>query len=170
MNTTYAVAVLIGFVACITDLRSRRIPNVLTFGGTAAALVFHTMGSGGEGLLQASGGWIVGAAMLFFPFALGGLGAGDVKLLAALGAWLGPRDAAWVGLYAGIVGGALAIIVALLHGYLEQALSNVWLLLAHWRASGIRQLHEVSFAGNRGPRLAYAVPIFVGVIVAIWQH
>jgi prepilin peptidase CpaA len=63
-------------------------------------------------------GWTVGIAIFFLPFALGGLGAGDVKLLGAIGAWLGPMNAVWVGLYAGAAGGVLAIFVALTKGYL----------------------------------------------------
>src|SRR5688572_2362189 len=95
--TTIALAV--GFVACVTDVRSRRIPNVLTFGAAAAALLFHLFVAGTGGLQTAVGGWLVGT-VLFLPFfALGGMGAGDVKLLAALGAWLGPRETVWLALY-----------------------------------------------------------------------
>jgi prepilin peptidase CpaA len=113
-------------------------------------------------------GWIVGAAIFFVPFALGGLGAGDVKLLAALGAWVGPTDALWIALYTGIAGGVLALVVASLTGYLRQALSNIWLLLSHWRVAGLRPLDEVSLEGSRGPRLAYAIPIFTGLLVNVW--
>ena len=75
--------------------------------------------NGGWNAGVASGmGWAVGIAIFFVPFALGGLGAGDVKLLGAIGAWLGPMNALWVGLYAGAAGGILAIFVALTNGYL----------------------------------------------------
>jgi prepilin peptidase CpaA len=168
MNTTYVIALLIALVACATDLKSGRIPNVLTFGGALAALVFHGATGGSEGLLVAAGGWVVGAAIFFLPFALGGLGAGDVKLLAALGAWLGPADAVWLALYSGVAGGALALSVALARGYLRQALANLRLLLTHWRVAGVGPLAEVSLAGSQGPRLAYAVPILVGTLATVW--
>ena len=74
-------------------------------------------GGWNAGLASATG-WAVGIAIFFVPFALGGLGAGDVKLLGAIGAWLGPMNALWVGLYAGAAGGVLAIFVALTKGYL----------------------------------------------------
>jgi prepilin peptidase CpaA len=106
--------------------------------------------------------------VFFPPFALGGLGAGDVKLLAALGAWLGPSDAVWLALYSGVAGGVLALSLALAHGYLRQAFANLRLLLTHWRVSGVGPLHEVSLAGSKGPRLAYAVPILVGTLTTIW--
>ena len=91
---------VVGLVACVTDLRSRRIPNVLTFGASGAALVFWTWTAGLSGLGLEPGGWMVGCALFLPWFVLGGMGAGDVKLLAALGAWLGPRDALWLALFA----------------------------------------------------------------------
>ena len=170
MKLVPVLVVLISVVACVTDLRSRRIPNVLTLGGALAALVYHATSGGVVGLLIASSGWIVGLALFFLPYALGGMGGGDVKLLAALGAWLGPLGAVWLALYTGLAGGVLAIGVAWRRGYLPVALKNVWLLLAHWRVVGIAPLAEVSFAGNSGPRLAYAVPILIGTVVTVWLH
>jgi prepilin peptidase CpaA len=165
---THMIVLAIAVAACITDVRTRRIPNVLTFGAAAAAIVAAALFQGGCGILSAAGGWVVGAAVFFIPFALGGLGAGDVKLMAALGAWLGPADALWLGVYTAMAGGAAALIVALANGYLRQALSNIWLLLTHWRVQGIRALPELTLAGSSAPRLAYAVPILCGLLVTIW--
>ena len=113
-------------------------------------------------------GWVVGVLVFLLPFALGGMGAGDVKLVAALGAWLGPMDTVWLGMYTALAGGVAALLLAVGRGYLRQALSNIYLLLMHWRISGIRPLHEVSLAGSRGPRLAYAVPVFGGLVATLW--
>jgi prepilin peptidase CpaA len=55
---------------------------------------------------------MVGVAVFFVPFALRGLGAGDVKLLGAIGAWIGPAAVVWTALYTGIVGGVLCVVVA----------------------------------------------------------
>ena len=168
MPLNYVIALTLGSVACITDIRSRRIPNLLTFGGAAAGLLFHTVYPGGAGVLSAAEGWIVGAAVFFVPFALGGLGAGDVKLLAALGAWLGPMEILHAAMYTALAGGVLALFVALARGYLRKAVSNIWLLLCHWSVVGVRPVHEVSLDGSAGPRLAYAIPIFVGLVVTTW--
>ncbi len=76
-------------------------------------------------------------AIFFVPFALRGLGGGDVKLLAALGAWVGPTDVIWVALYTGVAGGLLAIGTALANGYLRTALANIRaadLRTGAWRA------------------------------------
>jgi prepilin peptidase CpaA len=168
MDVTSLCAIGIASAACVTDVRASRIPNALTFGAAAAALVFHTVAPMGHGFTAAFAGWWVGAAMMFFPFALGGLGAGDVKLVAALGAWLGPMNAVWLAVYAAIAGGVLSVVVATSHGYLKQALANVWLLLQHWAVAGLRPLHPISLEGSRGPRLAYALPIFAGLLLNLW--
>ena len=163
-----AVAIGVGITACVTDLRSRRIPNMLTFGAAGAALAYGVATGGWTGLGSAALGWGIGALAFIVPFALGGLGGGDVKLLAALGAWLGPVGAFWVALYAGVAGGVMALLVALATGSLRRALSNVSLLLMHWRVWGLRPVSEVSLEGSEGPRLAYALPIFAGLVATLW--
>ena len=168
LNLSHAGAITIAAAACVTDLRSRRIPNVLTFGGALAGLLFHAITGGIPGFSQAIGGWMVGAMVFAIPFALGGLGGGDVKLLAALGAWLGPVTTIWLALYAGVAGGIGAVVVALANGYLRTAITNVSVLLLHWRVNGLGPVHEVSLEGRAGTRLAYALPIFGGLLAAIW--
>jgi prepilin peptidase CpaA len=163
-----AVAVGIALAACVTDLRSRRIPNALTFGTAAAALVYGAVTGGWAGFGSALLGWVIGAVVFIVPFALGGLGGGDVKLLAALGAWLGPMPAIWVALYTGVAGGIMALVVAIASGYLRKATANLSLLLMHWRVWGLRPLAEVSLEGSDGPRLAYALPIFAGLVTTLW--
>ena len=89
MNAVHLIGVCIAALACCIDVRQHRIPNWLTFGAAAAGLIFHTVEGGASGLATRSAAGLIGVAMFFCPFALGGLGAGDVKLMAALGAWLG---------------------------------------------------------------------------------
>jgi len=168
MATSDVIVVAVAAVACAVDLRTRRIPNLLTFGTAVAALVFHLAVGGRQGVAESAAGWIVGAAMLMVPYVLGGMGAGDVKLLAALGAWIGPVDVAWTGVYAAVAGAAMAIVVAFTAGYLRAAATNVWLMLMSWRVDGLRQLPALTLATARGPRLAYAAPIFVGTMAMLW--
>lgn len=168
MGVNHLAVIGLGAIACVCDLRNRRIPNLLTFGGAALALVYALVTSGFMGLLTSMGGWLAGAALFFPMFALGGMGAGDVKLAACIGAWLGPTASLYVALYSALAGGVMALIIALATGYFKTAFHNVWLLLAHWRVVGIRPLPELTLETSRGPRLPFALPIVAGALAAIW--
>ena len=168
MNNVHLIGMCIALVACVIDVREHRIPNWLTFGSAVAAVIFHTVVGGGHGFAGALLGWATGAALFFLPFALGGLGAGDVKLIAALGAWFAWPDALWLGLFTGIAGGVVAVVVALARGYLGRALANVRLLLIHWRVSGLRALPELTIQHPDAPKLAYGVSILAGTVVTVW--
>jgi prepilin peptidase CpaA len=91
------------------DCRLRRIPNFLTFGAAIGAVVLHALSSGLDGLLFALGGLCTGFIFLIPGYALGSTGAGDVKLLAAVGAFVGPAGAA-VAAAVGIVAGAMVAL------------------------------------------------------------
>jgi prepilin peptidase CpaA len=158
----------IAALAAISDVRTGRVPNVLTFGAMAGGLVFSTIQAGGSGLVTSLLGGLVGLALFFPLFALGGMGGGDVKLLAAIGTWLGPFGALQAALWASLTGGVLAIIVGLSRGYLSAALRNLSALLWVWRTVGPSRVSELTLSESKGPRLAYAVPIGIGAIVALW--
>ena len=162
------VAVGIAAVGCAFDIRTRRIPNALTFGAAAAGFGYHTV-TGGLGALGGSvAGWLVGVLMFIVPFALRGMGGGDVKLLGALGAWVGPLTAVWVGLYTGVAGGLFALALGLASGHLRPALANLRQMLFHWGFVGFRALPGVTLHESRAPKLAYAIPILCGTLVATW--
>jgi prepilin peptidase CpaA len=168
ISVPHVVVILVAGMASASDIRTARIPNLLTFGAAAAALVYLLASNGWSGVAAAGEGWVVGV-LLFFPFfALGGLGAGDVKLLGAIGAWLGPRETLWVAVYASMAGGVMALIVALATGYLGQAVTNLRLLVTYWHVVGIRPLPELTLKSGHGPRLPYAVPIAAGLLVMLW--
>ena len=168
MNPAHIAGLTIAAIACVTDLRSRRIPNVLTFGAAFAGLVYQLATGGIDGLGQGALGWLVGVVAFILPFALGGLGGGDVKLLGALGAWLGPSEAVWLALYTGAAGGAMAVVVSLANGYLGTAMQNIKLLMCHWQVAGIGALPEITLEHSGGPKLAYALPILTGLVATIW--
>ena len=168
MNPSHIAGLTIASIACVTDLRTRRIPNVLTFGAALVGLLYQFVSGGIDGLGHAALGWFVGAAIFIVPFALRGLGGGDVKLLAALGAWLGPTDVVWLSLYTGVAGGVMAIVVSARYGYLGTAIQNVKLLLCHWRVAGIEAVPAITLENSSGPRLAYAFPILTGMVATTW--
>jgi prepilin peptidase CpaA len=168
MDVAPALAVVLAGVGAVIDLRSRRIPNVLTFGGAAAAFAYFTFTHGLSGLGQSTAGWAIGIGLFLPIFILGGMGAGDVKLLGAVGACLGPKATLYCALYSVLAGGLLGLIVALRHRYLAQAVHNVWSLIGFWRSAGIRPVPGMSLTDAKGPRLAYGAAIFTGTVTAVF--
>ena len=132
LHAPLALVTLVTLVltAVVCDLRTRRIPNRLVMVGIALGLLFQIAPPMGGGLLASSSslallGGLTGLAM-FLPFyALRTMGAGDVKLLAMVGVWLGPQHVAWAALWTLLAGGALALAVALGTGALRQVLANL---------------------------------------------
>ena len=170
MTVSDAAASGLAAIACVADVGWRRVPNVITFGGAAVALVIAAATGGLSGIGFAAAGWFVGL-LLFLPlFALGGLGAGDVKLLAALGAWLGPRDVVYVALYGAIAGGVLGAGLAYSRGYLRTAFRNLYALLTFWRIAGVRPMEGLTLDAAPGPRLAYTLPMCAGLAVTLWLN
>jgi prepilin peptidase CpaA len=161
-------AIAVGLAGCVWDIRTRRIPNALTFGGALLGLCASAFEGGLAGAGVSLVGWALGAAVFLPFFLVRGMGGGDVKLMAALGAWLGPGPVMWSALYAGIAGGLLAVALSLYHGYLKQALTNLGGALLYWRTAGPGPVPGLTLATARGPRLPYALPILVGTVVAIW--
>lgn len=82
-------ASVVALVAFVWDVRTRRIPNALTVSAFVGALIFHTITGGWTGLGLALAGFATGFGPLFVLWLIGRGGAGDVKLLGALGAWMG---------------------------------------------------------------------------------
>jgi prepilin peptidase CpaA len=163
-----AAATLSAMAACLMDLRERRIPNSITFGSAVAAMAYHAFTTGLTGLAFAVSGWGVGV-LLFLPlFALRGIGGGDVKLLAAFGAWLGPGAVIWVALFGVLAGGVFALMISAWRGYTQQAFRNVWSMLNYWRVMGIRPHPAITLDRSIGPRVPYALPLAAGLGMTLW--
>lgn len=170
MDTRAIAVVLVAVTACVFDVRTRRLPNVLTLGAALIAVCFALIQGG-----VSEAGWSLAAwgtaLALFFPFfALRGLGAGDVKLIAALSAWLGVSGALYLALYTALAGGVMAVVVLISQKYHKQAFWNLWLLLTFWRTNGVRPLPELTLNTSRGPKLAYAIPIAAGALTTLWLN
>jgi len=153
--TLTAVAVVWAAVAAFWDLRTKRIPNWLTLPAILLGLAVNAVLSGAAGLWASFLGTAVGAALLLVPFAMGGMGAGDVKMLAAVGAIAGPRVVFHSFLYGAIAGGLVA--AALLAGrfYL-------------FRGRPARGAGSAARAGARGrftETFPYGIAIFAGTVV-----
>jgi prepilin peptidase CpaA len=104
---TALVTVLV--VAVVVDLRSSRIPNWLTFPAMGFALAAHTWLNGVQGTLFSLAGLGAGLGLLLLVYLAGGIGAGDVKLMAAVGAMVGPYGVLSVALLSALAGGLYAL-------------------------------------------------------------
>ena len=101
------------------DARERKIPNKITFTGILIGLAFNLITGGWTGLLQSIGGMLAGLAIFFLPFVMGGMGAGDVKLMGAIGALMGWQFSLLTALYSALVGGAMVVAYLLYKGKLR---------------------------------------------------
>ncbi|ABB06248.1 A24 family peptidase [Burkholderia lata] len=128
---------LLAVAAASTDIATRRIPNRLVLLGLAGALVSQCML---HGVLAGVLGWLAGAATgfaLLLPFyLLRGMAAGDVKLMLAIGAWVGAEMTFYIVLATFLAGGIGAIAYALLRGRMRQMWANVRALIARRRSQG----------------------------------
>jgi len=163
-----SVAVAVALVAAVFDVHTRRIPNLLTFGAAAAAILAAAAVGGLSAAGTSAAGWLLALGIWLPIYALGGMGAGDVKLMAAVGAWIGPGAAIFAALYAGIAGAVMAIGVAIARRCVRQTYANVSLLVTHWRVAGFAPHAQLTLESATTVKLPYAVPICVGTFLAIW--
>lgn len=164
-------------VAAVTDFRSRRLPNWLTVPALAAALLTHTIMNGFTGLGFSLLGFASGFGVLLILWLIGGAGGGDVKLMSALGAWLG-ATLTWRVFLASTAIAALATAAMLMAGLLSRGFGFV---KRRYFASGSAgrskrrspEDPEIRRQRNQQRRLMpYAVPVALGtwlVLAAAWQ-
>ncbi|MFZ5450355.1 MAG: A24 family peptidase [Thermodesulfobacteriota bacterium] len=146
------------------DFKTRRIPNYLTLGAAVGGLGFQLGCHGWGGLWSGFLGLSLGLGLLLIPYLLKGMGAGDVKALAALGAWLGPRDTFYLFLYMGISGGVLILLVLIWKGLLWSYLRRGWRFLINL---GLPQFARMNQTEPPPPqlRVPYASALALGMLV-----
>ncbi|HZP48373.1 MAG TPA: A24 family peptidase [Vicinamibacterales bacterium] len=147
-----------GVLSTAIDLRTRRIPNVLTGATAIVGLAVAAFGVGSVTLAQALGGLAIGLLVMLPGHVIGATGAGDVKLFAALGTFLGPGGALLAFLYTAMAGGALALAVALHRRLLRDTLARAATLVT----TGGLNAGEIE--AIRVNRFAYAPAIAIGAL------
>ncbi len=105
-----ALSLLLVWSAAVCDLRARRIPNVLVMAGVVTGFLLHVLVSGVEGVLVTFYGLIVGLLVLLPGYIMGFTGAGDVKLMAAIGAVIGVNSVIFSALASALFGGVVALV------------------------------------------------------------
>jgi prepilin peptidase CpaA len=148
-------------MSALVDVRTRRVPNGLTLGIAACGVALAVSSRGPVGASAALGGLVVGFLLMTPGHFIGATGAGDVKLLAALGTLLGPRATVVAFVYASIAGGVLACAVAVRRRRLAGTLDRAAELLR----TGGANVGEIEHA-SMDNRFAYAPAIALGAFVA----
>jgi prepilin peptidase CpaA len=169
-----ALVLLLG-LAVIEDIRSRRIPNALVMSGVALAMALHSVALiqasaslAGPAWWSAIAGMAAGLALMLPLYALRAMGAGDVKLIAMVGAFIGPGAVVWAALCTLVAGGVLSIVYMLGRGVAAQTLNNLRALLIDWTVrAGSGQGIRVAPLENTAARLPYALAIALGTLASL---
>jgi prepilin peptidase CpaA len=151
------------------DLRTYRIPNYLTLGTALAGIIFQVAVNGISGAGSGMLGLALGFFLLFPVYLLGGMGAGDVKALAALGAWLGPSLTLMLFCYMAIAGGLMALGVLIYKGLLWAKIRLYWSYLVSWFL-----LRQAKVKPGPAPEadvqgIPYGVAIALGMVALFWR-
>lgn len=151
--------------ACVSDLRLRRIPNRIVAGLLAGGIVYTVATTGlQDGLRHAVGGGVVGL-LLWLPFWFGRvLGAGDVKLVAAAGTWLGVGGVIEASLFGAVAGGVLGLWALARHGGWGAGMTRLgaWMLASRVTRGMVPEFTPME------RRVPYGVAIGLGAAAAAW--
>ena len=155
------LALIASLAAVITDLRTRRIPNWLT-GALAAAGLGMSFAGGGLTPAQAALGLLAGLLLMMPAHVIGATGAGDVKLMAAVGAMIGPGLTLRAFVFTAIAGGVLAVLVAARRGRLSETVYGTTQLVT----SPVSSRPAIN-ATTRANRFAYGPAIAIGTLLSL---
>ncbi len=164
------VLIVVLLLASAFDLHQRRIPNRLLAAGLLIALVLHLASASASALLTTYlAGFALGLVMFLPLYLLGGMAAGDVKLMATVGAFLGPSMVFQASLATYCCGGVLALVIVLFKRRGRAAFANVMALLLPMlmRVQGARLAPDTTAAPSVGG-MPYAVAISTGTFAVLW--
>ena len=163
MNSETLVLAIVAAATCAAaaiDLRTRRIPNAFTMPLAASGVLLAAAGWGTVGIGAALAGWAVGLLLMLPGYLIGATGGGDVKLFAAVGAFLGPSLMLPALVHTAIAGAVLALSVAAMRGRVAETLNGTSLLVM----TGGKYATALEDPAVRN-RFAYAPAIAVGAML-----
>lgn len=174
MNTHLVLgidALVVAIIAAAIDVRQHRIPNWLTYPGIVMGIVLRWSFFGWRGLGSAVAGCLLAGGVVFLFYLMRAMGAGDVKLLAALGSLIGPSDALVVLAATAISGGVLALFYVIFRRRVGATLRNVGSVLTFHSWNGLKAHPELNLDNPSALRMPYGLAIATGTLYAfltIW--
>src|SRR5215469_17624024 len=156
-------------VATFTDIRSRRIPNWLVLPFMVAGLAVVGWLHGTHGMVRSLEGLGLGALLFGLVCLMGGMGMGDVKLCAAIGAWIGPSQMLVALVMTGIAGGIIALCWAVAGGFIGELFSNTGDLIVGWKERGLRPHPELVLNNPSTRKMPYAPAIALGTLFSFFS-
>jgi prepilin peptidase CpaA len=161
------ILVALVLTAAIWDLRLRRIPNWLSLAGIICGIALNSFLYGLAGLKQSLGGMALAFGVYFLLYLMRAMGAGDVKLMAAVGAFVGPNNWFLIFLITAVLGGAIALVVLAWRKRLRKTFDNVSFIvleMMHFRAPYMGR-EELSVKSQKAFTLPHGAVIGLGCIV-----
>ena len=146
----------------VWDITSRRIPNLLSYSGILVGILLRTSVLGWRGLATALAGGLLAGGVFFLLYLVRGMGAGDVKLMTAVGCFTGLPAALQIMVACALAGGIMALGVALYRRSALRTLHNVGELLRFHVAHGARVHPTLNIDNPQATRLPYAIAIAAG--------
>jgi prepilin peptidase CpaA len=157
-------------IATFTDLRSRRIPNWLVLPFMVGGLAVSGWQHGWPGLGHSLEGLALGAVLYGILSFMGGMGMGDVKLVAAIGAWVGPEQLFVALVITAMAGGVMALIWALKGGFLGELFSGAGDLVFGFRKRGLQPHPELVLSNPLTRKMPYAPAIAIGTLISFFSR
>jgi prepilin peptidase CpaA len=163
-----AAATACALVGSVFDVKSRRIPNFVTMPAFLFGLALHLALGGWRQLLSSLAAGLICAAVFLVFYIAGGMGAGDVKLILAVGCIAGLSHVAYLLVLTALSGGVMAIVWAVARGQLQQTIMNVGELASHHRHAGLQPHPDLNLKNAATLRLPYALAIAGGSILTLY--
>jgi prepilin peptidase CpaA len=157
-----AASLLCATLSAVYDVRSRRIPNFITFPAMVIGLILHAALGGWRQMVTAAAGGLICGFIFFVFYLAGGMGAGDVKLITAAGCIAGLPLIGHLLLWTALAGGMMAIGLAVYRRRLVTTVRNMCAIVLHHRVMGLTPHAQFNIGNDRTLRLPYALAITAG--------
>jgi prepilin peptidase CpaA len=161
------ILIIVLTISAISDITFQKIPNWLTIPTMTLGVVYYTWMNGTEGFLYSVEGIGVGVVVLILPYILGGMGAGDIKLMGAVGSLLGPKGVFTAFLFTAIIGGIYALLVLVLSRNLRNTVKRYGTMLKTFVLTQT-MIYIPPSREEMKPRLCYGVAIALGTILSVF--